>query len=260
LTTACFAIWAGSLLSAEPTATVVHSSALADATTLIATAQGAEILPVAPSGAKKPLSTAVDSTSVDGSDQQAPSCEEALGHARIEPTDDEATVNQTLAEGDKAFLQGNVKGAQAVFCRAVALDPGNFRATYSLAQALLARRDATAAEKWAKEASDLPSDYASRAANLRGDALVRLGRVEAAKQLWLDAANVSANSPKELESYLYDLKVSAARAFNHKDYNNAESLYRRVLTFDAQHEVSRRRLVVTLGRLKQPAAAQFWAK
>lgn len=262
LTTLCLAVWAASVLSPGTTATADDRNS--DPVRSLSEPRPAGTTPVAgqlhEAAASETLSQVLDPGLLDGSTLDGPSCDETLGHEQVEPTDDEAAIAQSRDQGDRAMLAGNVAAARVAYCRAVALDPGNFGATYSLARALLIARDANAAERWARDAAELPSEQKQLAVELRGDALVRLGRTEAARQLWLAAAGVPGASKEALDDYLLKLKISAARAFNRHDYHRAESLYRRVLAFDTKHEVSRRRLVATLIRLKEHSAAEFWTK
>ncbi len=234
--------------SAAPAKSHVGSSVVASGASKI----------VAPA-AKLQIDTPDDSALDDGSLESAPDCSTVLGNAQIEPTTDQTVISATLGEAERALRYGNVKGAHAVFCKAVALDDQNFRAAIGLAQTLLIRRDAKAAAKWAQTAGMLPSEYPRRAKNILGDALARLGQIQEARQLWYEAGPIPNPSDEQLYLYMRKTQERAASAFANHDYHRAERLYRRVLIIEPDNRVARRQLVRTLQKLKQYAAALYWA-
>ncbi len=208
----------------------------------------------------EPELATITSSELDGSLRTVPTCVETLGNAKVEPSADEAEVMLVVLRAEKALRFGNVKGAHAVFCRAVAMAPENFRATFGLAQLLLIRRDAAAAVNWAKRAAALPSEYKRRALNVQADALVRLGRQDEARALWLEAATIAEPTPTQLDAYVNKTRVMAGRALKSRDYNRAERLYRRVLAFDPDSRQTQRKLAMALERLGEVDAARYWAR
>ncbi len=202
---------------------------------------------------------AAASIGADGSDRAAPSCDVVLNHYAVQRTENKALVDRTLTHAEQALRFGNVKGAHAVYCKAIAMDPNSFRANLGLAQTLLIRRDAQAAAGWARKAVELDAGQQIVAKNLLGDALARTGNVSEARDLWYEAGPVPKPTADQLDLYMRKTQARAFSAYSKHDYHRAERLYRRVLIFEPDNEVARRRLISTLRRLKEFQAAAYWA-
>jgi tetratricopeptide (TPR) repeat protein len=182
----------------------------------------------------------------------------ALGGYEVMPTGDITVIEATLNRAERALRYGLIKDAHTVFCKAVGLAPDNFRASLGLAQLLLIRRDAKASAYWAEHATSLESEYPRRAKNALADALVRLGRIDEARILWLEAAPIPNPTPKQLYDYMRKTQSLAAAALGDHAYHRAERLYRRIVVLEPDNTIARRQLAKTLLKQRLYEAAKFW--
>lgn len=194
----------------------------------------------------------------DGSLRTAPTCEQALGNPQVSASDDAAAVERIVVQAERVLRRGNVKVSHTLMCKALAMDGQSARAMLGLSQVLLARRDAAAAARYCRLASKLPGAPQAEVRTLLGDAVVRLGKSEVARDLWVGGGADPKTHSADIQRYGRETHEDAATALARKDYHQAERLYRRVLTLAPENNMARRKLAVTLEGLRLFSAAQYW--
>jgi Flp pilus assembly protein TadD len=150
-------------------------------------------------------------------------------------------------------MQGNWDPAERAFCRAIREPDAGPTTRLELAQALLFRRDSSAAAKWAEEVSTQDPGN-TRARELLGDALVRLGRSDEACSAWLFASKLPITSMGQRDF------EEAEQAAKQLDFARAERFYRRVAGCQPNHALAHAKLAATLTKLGQQNAARHWAR
>jgi tetratricopeptide (TPR) repeat protein len=189
----------------------------------------------------------------------APSCAALLDPLHLDEGNFPGAAYEQQVAGSKALVQGKVDEAQLAFCKAVRWDGANPRTHIDLAQLLLIRKDGAAAAEEARQAVQL--DPASgRAQSLLGDALVRIGDHEGAKQAWLLAAGIDANDGVKFKALLERNLREAEASLKKKDVSRAERFFRRAIVLDPDSLPASRGLAACLNQLGDGAAAVRWAQ
>jgi tetratricopeptide (TPR) repeat protein/DNA-binding NarL/FixJ family response regulator len=195
----------------------------------------------------------------DESGYVAPTCSALLDPLQLDEGNFPGAAYEQQVVGSKALVQGKVDEAQLAFCKAVRWDGANPRAHIDLAQLLLIRKDGAAAAEVARQAVQLdPSS--GRAQSLLGDALVRIGDHEGAKQAWLLAAGVDANDAVKFKALLERNLREAEASLKKKDVSRAERFFRRAIVLDPDSLPASRGLAACLNQLGDGAAAVRWAQ
>lgn len=196
-------------------------------------------------------------TELDGSDAKAPTCDELLGG--VAASQKAMTSYDYLRVARRETVRGNWDASQRAFCRAAQAPDASPAAGIELSQSLLARRDSVAALAWAERAlAAHPTSAAALA--LSGDALVRTGEVEQAKQQWLRAAKLPNADHAAVTRMARANFEEAQRAAKQYDFARAERYYRRVLAFEPANAQAAAKLSETLAKMAQPKAAEYWAR
>jgi tetratricopeptide (TPR) repeat protein len=185
----------------------------------------------------------------------APSCKSLVG---VEGQDLQPyLLQQALERGQAEFMRGNLEKAQMAFCEARFLGDTSPTVMWSLTQVLLLRGD----PKQALEVVDQmleqrPGD--SRSRELRGDVLIRLGQVEAAKQAWVSAAGAPHASDLVIGNLLRVNRTDAQSALAGGDVLRADRMLRRVVALDPQDPAAAAELASVLAKMGKKRAARQW--
>jgi tetratricopeptide (TPR) repeat protein/DNA-binding NarL/FixJ family response regulator len=220
--------------------------------------------PAPPTAAVAPATSLVEPPrkAPEGKDESgyvAPSCAALLDPLHLDEGNFPGAAYEQQVAGSKALVQGKVDEAQLAFCKAVRWDGANPRTHIDLAQLLLIRKDGAAAAEEARQAVQL--DPASgRAQSLLGDALVRIGDHEGAKQAWLLAAGIDANDGVKFKALLERNLREAEASLKKKDVSRAERFFRRAIVLDPDSLPASRGLAACLNQLGDGAAAVRWAQ
>jgi Flp pilus assembly protein TadD len=212
----------------------------------------------APSGAEPALakSSALSPLlSVDGSERQAPSCDDLL--ARV-PSEGEKAFDHVRA-ARQALVRGDVDGSQRGFCRAIRAGQTDAIVASELAQLLILRRDAAAAVPWARETVRL-DPRSPRALTLLADALVRTGDLDEARSAWLGASKLTEDDRAGIDRMARAALAAADSALKERDPARAERLLRKVIAFQAENAAAHSKLGTALTRLGFPESAEAWTK
>jgi Flp pilus assembly protein TadD len=124
---------------------------------------------------------------------------------------------------------------------------------------LLLRRDGHAAAKWARRAVEI-DPKSERAQGLLGDALVRMGEVEGAREAWFKAAGIDGDETVDVSAMTQRDLREAALSAEKRDYTRAERFYRRVLAFAPDSMPAALGLGLALLRLGDVQPAANWAQ
>jgi tetratricopeptide (TPR) repeat protein/DNA-binding NarL/FixJ family response regulator len=195
----------------------------------------------------------------DESGYVAPTCAALLEPLHLDEGNFPGAAYEQQVVGAKALVQGKVDDAQLAFCKAVRWDGANPRTHIDLAQLLLIRKDGAAAAEHARQAVQL-DPTSGRAQSLLGDALVRIGDHEGAKQAWLLAAGIDANDPVKFKALLERNLREAEASLKKKDVSRAERFFRRAIVLDPDSLPASRGLAACLNQLGDGAAAVRWAQ
>jgi tetratricopeptide (TPR) repeat protein/DNA-binding NarL/FixJ family response regulator len=195
----------------------------------------------------------------DESGYVAPTCASLLEPLHLDEGNFPGAAYEQQVVGSKALVQGKVDDAQLAYCKAVRWDGANPRAHIDLAQLLLIRKDGAAAAEEARQAVQLDPN-SGRAQSLLGDALVRIGDHEGAKQAWLLAAGVDPNDAAKFKALLDRNLREAEASLKKKDVSRAERFFRRAIVLDPDSLAASRGLAACLNQLGDGAAAVRWAQ
>lgn len=193
---------------------------------------------------------------VDGSEAIAPTCNALL--ADVAPISRNVAASNRLAEARRALVRGDVDGSERAFCQVVTNGNAEPLVLSELAQLLLLRRDANAAVEWAQQAAR--RDPSVRNLGLLGDALVRTGNVDGAREAWLAGAKIPKDDRAAIDKMLATTMAEARASLQQRDAARAERLLRRVLAFDPENVTARAQIAIALTRLGFSKSAQRWSQ
>jgi Flp pilus assembly protein TadD len=188
---------------------------------------------------------------------KATSCEE-LAAASLQGSSPRSIVLESaLKEAPRAMMRGDAPAAHRAFCVATQLGRRTPTMLSGLSQTLLVQSDVHAALATADQLLQLdPTSWA--ALDLRGDVLIRLGRVEEAKSSWFTAAGVSPTSEPLVRNLLSANKSAAEAALRAGDLPRADRMLRRVIALTPMDAAPCLQLAALLAKSGQQAAAERW--
>ncbi len=219
--------------------------------------QAVPVAPPRPAARPLPASAAAPASAVrDDSVTVAPTCDDLLTDA--EPSG-KKSAGEHLRSARQALVRGDTDASQRGFCQAIRAGAVDASVALELAQLLLLRRDAAAASEWAERALRAEPN-SSRALNVLGDALVRVGDRERARAAWLSASHVAASDEVAVGSFVQRSLDAAERSLKERDPARAERFLRRVLAFQPENAAATAKLGATLAKLGFPKSAEQWSR
>ncbi len=166
-------------------------------------------------------------------------------------------LQQAIKRSQTELIRGRVEEAHAALCEAKLLGASSPAALLGLAQVLLMRDDPGGALKVVDEFLEQQPTSAT-ARDLRGDALVRLGRVEAARGEWFRAAGAAQGSASVVADLLRANRAGARSAVRAGDLSRADRMLRRVIALDPRDADAAAQLARALHKAGKSAAARRW--
>jgi tetratricopeptide (TPR) repeat protein len=188
----------------------------------------------------------------DGSDVRAPSCDDLL-LGELPNSRDATLAYDYVREGRRELVRGNWDAAERAFCRAILEPDASTSTRLELGQALLMRRDSSAAAQQAREVLALDTT-SNRARELLGDALVRTDQSQEACSIWLATSKLPLATMSQRDFH------EAEQATTQHDLARAERFYRRVVGCQPDHALAHAKLATTLAKIGQASSAQRWAR
>jgi Flp pilus assembly protein TadD len=155
------------------------------------------------------------------------------------------------------MLRGNLKGAHVAFCEAKLLGVPPASVLLSLAQVLLVQNDPEAALAVVDQALQTKPD-STRAREMRGDILIRLGRVEEARNEWVRAAGAPRATPQLVTNLLRGARIDAKSAMAVGDLSRAQRMLRRAVGLEPKDVDAAAQLGTVLLKTGERGAAQRW--
>jgi Flp pilus assembly protein TadD len=166
-------------------------------------------------------------------------------------------LQQAVTSAQRALMQGDTAAAHAAFCTAAQLGVPSDTVLLGLTQVLLMQSDVRAALKAVDQLLErAPSNKA--ALDWRGDILVRMGRVDEAKQAWFKAAGASRASKPLIDNLVRASDADVKLALRSGDLSRADRMLRRVIALTSGDPEHCRQLVAVLTKSGNAAAEQRW--
>ncbi len=159
----------------------------------------------------------------------------------------------------RQLVLGEKETAHQLMCQAAYIDRAG-PASVGLASFYLAHRSVKHAKEWALYGIEQRKDYPRKSQELLGDALSQLGKVEEARDVWLETLKLNLDNNTKLRAVARTLTSSAGKARRGGDYPLAERLLRRATVFDDKNVRAAAELAVALLKNGQPELAERWAK
>ena len=181
-----------------------------------------------------------------------------LGAGFVAENDPKAALAETQL-ANRELVRGDAHASQAAFCRAALWDPEKIERWLNLAQIFLIRRDDKQALESVERALELDAKNA-RALEILGDARARLGRLDEARQAYLDAERRSEPDDDARKWLVRRDMDEAHRSMKARDFVRAERLFRRVVVFEPEHPGAALGVSVCLRKLDDGKAADAWAE
>jgi Flp pilus assembly protein TadD len=166
-------------------------------------------------------------------------------------------LQQAIERGQAEMLRGNLNGAHVAFCEAKLLGVPPASVLLSLAQVLLLQNDPETALAVVDQALQTKPD-STRAREMRGDILIRLGRVEEARNEWVRAAGAPRATPQLVTNLLRGARIDAKSAMAVGDLSRAERMLRRAVGLEPKDVDAAAQLGTVLLRTGERGAAQRW--
>jgi Flp pilus assembly protein TadD len=183
------------------------------------------------------------------------SCEE-LAAPSLQASKGVALQN-ALKEAPRAMMRGDAQAALQAFCVATQLGARTPPILSGLSQTQLMLSQLDTALQTADQLVQL-DPTAAAALDLRGDVLIRLGRVEEAKSSWVAAAGASRTSDLLIRNLLRSNKSAAEAALRAGDLSRADRMLRRAIALAPTDATPCLQLATVLAKTGQQAAAQRW--
>ena len=221
-----------------------------------AAAQAKDALSAGDRGYESAVAPASTLLASDGSEATAPTCDALL--RGVPAGAGERTTSARISEARRALVRGDVDASQGAFCHVVSAGAADATVLSEFAQLLLLRRDGKAAAEWAKQAARV--EPSSRNLGLLGDALIRAGDLEGARDAWLASAKIAKGDAAAIGKMLNSTLADARASLQHRDAARADRLLRRVLAFDPQNATARTEIAVALTRLGFRKSAELWSQ
>jgi Flp pilus assembly protein TadD len=166
-------------------------------------------------------------------------------------------LQQAVTRAQRALLQGDTAGAHAAFCSAAQLGVPSDKLLLGLTQVLLMQAQLTAALKTVDQLLErAPTN--KQALDWRGDILIRMGRVDEAREAWFKAAGATRASQRLIDNLLRTSDADAKTALRSGDLSRADRMLRRAIALTSGDPERCRELAAVLTKSGQRAAAERW--
>jgi Flp pilus assembly protein TadD len=156
-------------------------------------------------------------------------------------------------------MKGDNEEAQKRMCEAAFIDPKG-AATLGLARYYLGVRALDAAEKWARLGIEVSPKAKRTAKELLGDVLCQRGKMEEARETWLESFDLSSDQTSRLEAVTRRFVTAAGKAERGGDAPAAERHLRRAAAFDLKNADVASELAAILVKTGEPDLARAWAE
>jgi Flp pilus assembly protein TadD len=164
---------------------------------------------------------------------------------------------QAVTSAQRALLQGDTTAAHTAFCNAAQLGVPSDTVLLGLTQVLLMQADPTAALKTVDQLLErTPTN--KQALGWRGDILIRLGRVDEAREAWFKAAGATRPSKLLIDNLVRANDADAKAAQRSGDLSRADRMLRRAIALTSGDPEHCRELAAVLSKSGQTAAAERW--
>jgi len=166
-------------------------------------------------------------------------------------------LQQAMASAQRALLQGDTAAAHTAFCTAAQIGIPSDTVLLGLTQILLMQGDLTAALKTVDQLLErAPTN--KHALGWRGDILIRMGRVDEAREAWFKAAGATRASKLLIDNLLRTSNADAKTALRSGDLSRADRMLRRGIALASGDPEHCRELAAVLTKSGQAAAAERW--
>ena len=247
----------------DPAPAVAATTAPALATPARAPRAGPAVPGAPGAAAERALPPPFSGTSVfpaaDGSDADAPTCEELWANEPPRAGKYPGAAFQQSRAANKWITRGDLDQAQHAYCLAVRWDDQNVGFLVGLGHLLLLRRDGDQAVPILRQALELNPE-STRAHGLLGDALARTGDYDGARAHWLQASGYQPGDEKALRALGKGEFSRAEEHLKRRELVHAERLFRRASLSDSKSLPAVLGLSRSLTELGDPKAAAVWAK
>jgi Flp pilus assembly protein TadD len=166
-------------------------------------------------------------------------------------------LKQALARGEAELSRGNLDEAQMAYCEAKVLGDTSSTVLLTLAQIQLLQHDPEGALEVVDEMLNRKPDDPD-ALDLRGDALIRMGRITEARTDWFRAVGAARESELVLGNLLLANRAAASSALEQDDLVLADRTLRRVIALDPQDARAAAELASVLFKRGLERAAWRW--
>jgi Flp pilus assembly protein TadD len=161
-----------------------------------------------------------------------------------------------IKDAVRFMMQGDARAAHAAFCFATERGAQTQTVLMGQAQVLLMQMDYRGALQVSERELKLRPSWAAH--DLRGDALIRLGQVEEAKQAWFAGAGATQASDLLIKNLLRASKTATQASLRAGDLRRAERSLRRTLALAPRDAEVCRQLADALDKLGRAPAAARW--
>lgn len=193
------------------------------------------------------------------SEKSLSSCEEVLGNPRAhyeKMAPWKGASAWKLAR--RAMMKGDNEEAQKRMCESAFIDSQG-AATLGLARYYLSVRALDEAEKWARLGIEVSPKAKRAAKELLGDVLCQRGKMNEAREIWLESFDLTADQKSRLEAVSRRFLSAAAKVRRGGDAALAERHLRRVAAFDLENSDVAADLASILVKTDEPDLARAWA-
>jgi Flp pilus assembly protein TadD len=166
------------------------------------------------------------------------------------------SIETAIKDALRFMMQGDAKAAHAAFCFATERGAQTKTVLMGQAQVLLMQMDYRGALQVIGRELQLRPSWAAQ--DLRGDALIRLGQVEEAKQAWFAGAGATQGSDLLIKNLLRANKAATQTSVRAGDLRRAERTLRRTIALAPRDAESCLQLADVLDKLDRAPAAARW--
>jgi len=166
-------------------------------------------------------------------------------------------AGQAVTSAQRALVRGDTTAAHAAFCTAAQLGVPNDSVLLGLTRVLFMQSDLAAALKVVDQLLErAPTN--KQAFDLRGDILIRIGKVEEARQAWFKAAGATRASKLLVDNLIRSNDADAKTALRSGDLLRADRILRRNIALTSGDPERCRKLIAVLVKNGNAAAADRW--
>ena len=166
-------------------------------------------------------------------------------------------AGQAVTSAQRALVRGDATAAHAAFCTAEQLGVLNDTVLLGLTRVLFMQSDLAGALKAVDQLIErAPSN--KQAFDLRGDILIRIGKVEEARQAWFKAAGATRASKLLVDNLIRSNDADAKTALRSGDLLRADRILRRNIALTSGDPERCRKLIAVLVKNGNAAAADRW--